>query len=83
MRLSTNPADRGYRTYRALPAKVAPLVSLDGVELQDVVTADSVLGYVVRGRRDDAGSLLLNARCTAVQLEQLRGRVEIVLKRVV
>lgn len=81
MRLSINSADPGYRAYRALPARVCPLVTLDGHEVRNVITADDRLGYVLAHKLDASGQLVLNAKRTEIIRQQLRGKVAIELVR--
>lgn len=81
MRLSVNPQDRGYRTYRALPKRVLAVVTVNGAEIPRCVTADDRLGYAVAIEADTEGRVLLTARRDSVKLKQLRGVVRIELRR--
>jgi uncharacterized membrane protein len=82
MRLSVNPEDRGYATWRALPRGVRPRVVVDGAEIKRCVTADDRVGYVLQVAADADGNVLLNAKRTNVLLRQIRGRVTIELEKV-
>lgn len=81
MRLSVDSTDPGHRAYRALPARVCPLVTLDGREVRNVITADDRLGYVLAYKLDAEGRPMLNAQRTQIVRQQLRGRVAIELVR--
>lgn len=81
MRLSTNPDDPGYFTFKALPKKVKPVVTVDGVEVKQCFTADDRLGYVLAADLDADGKSRLNARRDDVLRKQVRGDVRIELRR--
>lgn len=81
MRLSINRDDPGYRAYKALPANVAPKITLDGQEVGHVLTADTRLGYILACKLDAQGWPQLNARKTEILRQQLRGAVAIDLVR--
>ncbi|HUH38726.1 MAG TPA: hypothetical protein VL027_12355 [Spongiibacteraceae bacterium] len=81
MRLSVKPDDRGYKAFRGLPRNVTPLVFVDGREVRGCVTVDTKRGYVLAFEFDDEGSSTMNSRRDAVRMVQLRGRVEVVMRR--
>lgn len=70
--------DEGYD-----PLPYGPLiVFLDGVEQRDVVAYDTEAGVVSRLQRDGAGKLVRGTLGQFGVIEKARGKVEVMLKRV-
>ena len=74
MRISVDPDDPGYEHY---PAFLGASISVDGVVVLDVVTADDSAGEVICFPRSKSGNFILSGdeilRCLKT------GRVEIIL----
>ena len=73
MRVSIYPTDPGFANFRGFGRH---RVFLNGIEAQDVVTADEELGEVLRLARDEHGSLITDG--DELIHEIVRGKVEIV-----
>lgn len=72
MRLSVDPNDRGFA-----PAAIGARVFLDGVEVQDVVTADEELGEVIVLERNEAGEFFLDLELDEAKRATRNGVVRI------
>ncbi|MNQ89766.1 hypothetical protein D3C85_1050820 [compost metagenome] len=81
MRLSVNRDDVGYRPYRMLPRGVLPVVRLNGSVVNQCITADTRMGFVLVEVPGIDGHLVLNTRRDAVVRRRLYGRVDIDLVR--
>lgn len=79
MQLSARPEYPGYRSFKRMPqaARSRIRVSCDGVELKQVVYADTKRGYALAYSQDSQGLVLLNARKDACLLVQHRGAIAI------
>lgn len=53
------------------------VVTLDGKEVEDVIEADDVAGYVVTYCRNAFGALILTAKGAALTTDRRTGKVEI------
>ncbi len=77
MRVSMDEKDSGFKTWVKL-RDIGVYVFLDGDEVQDVITADDDLGYILKYTSDDAGDpVVIDGNEWAV--EELAGAVEIVV----
>jgi hypothetical protein len=70
MRISVDQKDSGFC---ALLPVAGMIISLDGSEIRDVITADEEAGEIVRGARNAAGELYIIG--DEVAKETLRGTV--------
>jgi hypothetical protein len=73
MRSSVLKDDLGFKNFR--PG--AYEIFLNGEKVPQVLTADEEQGYILKHKLDEHGKLVINAAGTAVEREELRGKVEI------
>lgn len=74
MRVSIHITDPGYANFRGFGRH---RVFLNGIEAEEVVTADEELGEIVRVARDEHGALIATDGGDFIH-ETVRGKVEIV-----
>jgi len=81
LRISVDQADPGYQKFRDLQATGAPIarVFVDGVLQHYVITADEDMGYVVKSRRDDEGTVMVDWERDEFLTEKVWGSVVIQL----
>lgn len=81
MRISADRADPGYANFEAsMAAEKKPIIYLDGVKQEDVITADTDQGFIVVLGTDDAGGILRDPKdSNAVLTIRKEGRVSVVL----
>ena len=74
MRVSVDSEDAGYAKYMEIVAMgLAVKISLDGVEIDEVITADDKEGTVLRYKTDNSGLPIING--DELERETLHGDV--------
>lgn len=82
MRISTNPDERGYRTYQLLRKRgIAVRVTVDGVEMRRVVLADTRRGVVVTHAADADGRIQSAVARATIKRVRHFGKVQVQLVR--
>lgn len=81
-RYSVNESDDGHLAYlHARDGGLIPVVSVDGVVIEDVVTCDDQDGFVERLLRNEKGKFYLDSSGDCAAKEIMRGEVQIDLVR--
>lgn len=76
MRLSANQDDSGYAQFAVCKLnKRWPTVLVDGVKIDNVVTADDVVGFATYLVTDCSGSLIVDPVTESAKTETVHGRV--------